>query len=139
MVSVIALVIARIVIVVVIAVPGISPIRVAPIRVTVRHSPACVPVERVVRISEVPIPVMIPRLANHYVIISCGAGRTVKTVNPRRITVVNDNLVIVIILISVVTGLLLINGNVLILLLCRSSLLTGLRRVNTVNIIAVCC
>ena len=76
------------------------------------------PVKRVVRISEVPIPVVIPRLANHYVIISCGASRTVKTVNPRRITVVYDNLVLVItltILIIVVAAFAFIDGNVLIL------------------------
>lgn len=83
---------ARIIIVVMITVPAVAVIRIAPIRIVVRQSPAAVPIIRIVAPTKTPIPIVIPWFVDCYIIVTAAIVRTVKSVDSCSIAVVDYNI-----------------------------------------------
>ena len=84
-----SIVVIRAVVVVMISPPRVSVVGFAPNRIVIRVSPSETPIGAVIRVSETPIPIVVPRVGNHYVVVSSATIRTVKTVDTSGITVIN--------------------------------------------------
>jgi len=76
-----AIVVVGAVVVVMVSPPRVSVVGFAPDRIVVRMTPSKAPIGAVIRISEAPVPVVVPRVGNHYVVVSSATVGTVKTVD----------------------------------------------------------
>ena len=69
-------------------------------------SPSEAPIGAVIRESETPVPIVVPRVGNHYVVVSSATIRTVKTVDTSGITVINHYYVgVVVISVGIVVNI----------------------------------
>ncbi len=113
MVVIAIVIVAWAVVVVMISPPRVSVIRIAPAGIVVRHTPAKAPVWRVVMIAEAPVPIVIPRLVDIYIIIAVAIRWTVETVDTRGVAIIHDvllGIIHLIVFLEILVAILLLYG-----------------------------
>lgn len=109
-----AVVVVGAVVVVMIPPPRVTVVRFTPYRIVVRMSPTETPVGAVIRVSEAPIPIIVPRVCYNHIVVTSATIWTVKSVDTSGIAVVdNYNIGIIVVGIGVFVNIyIVVGGNV---------------------------
>ena len=109
-----AIVVVGAVVVVMITPPRVSVVRFSPNRIMVRMTPAKAPIGAIIRVSEAPIPIIVPRVCYNHIVVTSATVRTVKSVDTSCIAII-DNYYIGVVVVSVsvfVNIYIVVGGNV---------------------------